>query len=111
LIGLPQHVPRKNGRVERRNDFNCRWYVLTTSSNKFLKDIFLGYGAVFFNPHAAGTHPELVSLMEEIETKKRKRMDTAAAWCRYQQLNYRRQFEGFEYQANVHFIVSQPFCF
>ncbi|KAH8550788.1 Sds3-like-domain-containing protein [Umbelopsis sp. PMI_123] len=51
-----------------------------------------------------GTHPELVSLMEEIESKKRKRMDTAAAWCRYQQLNYRRQFEGFEYQANVHFI-------
>lgn len=52
-----------------------------------------------------GTHPELVSLMEEIESKKRKRMDTAAAWCRYQQLNYRRQYEGFEYQANVHFIV------
>ncbi|KAI8578042.1 hypothetical protein K450DRAFT_248750 [Umbelopsis ramanniana AG] len=51
-----------------------------------------------------GTHPELVSLMEEIESKKRKRMDTAAAWCRYQQLNYRRQYEGFEYQANVHFI-------
>lgn len=44
--------------------------------------------------------------MEEIETKKRKRMDTAAAWCRFQQLNYRRQFDGFEYQANVHFIVS-----
>jgi len=53
---------------------------------------------------ADGTHPELVSLMEEIETKKRKRMDTAAAWCRFQQLNYRRQFDGFEYQANVHFI-------
>ncbi|KAI9286589.1 hypothetical protein BC943DRAFT_226217 [Umbelopsis sp. AD052] len=52
-----------------------------------------------------GTHPELVSLMEEIESKKRKRMDTAAAWCRYQQLNYRRQYEGFEYQANVHFVV------
>lgn len=53
---------------------------------------------------ADGTHPELMSLMEEIETKKRKRMDTAAAWCKYQQLNYRRQYEGFEYQANVHFI-------
>ncbi|KAG2176565.1 hypothetical protein INT44_007228, partial [Umbelopsis vinacea] len=51
-----------------------------------------------------GTHPELASLMEEIESKKRKRMDTAAAWCRYQQLNYRRQYEGFEYQANVHFV-------
>jgi hypothetical protein len=61
---------------------------------------------MFYQPKViTGTHPELVSLMEEIESKKRKRMDTAAAWCRYQQLNYRRQYEGFEYQANVHFIV------
>jgi hypothetical protein len=60
---------------------------------------------IFIHTGDTGTHPELVSLMEEIDSKKRKRMDTAAAWCRYQQLNYRRQYEGFEYQANVHFIV------
>lgn len=65
---------------------------------------------MFYQPIViTGTHPELVSLMEEIESKKRKRMDTAAAWCRYQQLNYRRQYEGFEYQANVHFIVRSVY--
>jgi 4-hydroxy-3-methylbut-2-enyl diphosphate reductase IspH len=55
---------------------------------------------------ANGTHPELITLMAEIEEKKGRRISTAEAWRKYQHTNFRRQFEGFEYQANVHFIVS-----
>ena len=55
---------------------------------------------------ANGTHPELVTLMAEIEEKKGRRIHSAEAWRRYQHANFRQQFEGFEYQANIHFIVS-----
>lgn len=55
---------------------------------------------------ANGTHPELITLMAEIEEKKGRRISTAEAWRKCQHTNFRRQFEGFEYQANVHFIVS-----
>ncbi|ORZ20487.1 Sds3-like-domain-containing protein [Absidia repens] len=53
---------------------------------------------------ANGTHPELVTLMTEIEEKKGRRIRTAEAWRKYQHANFEKQFEGFEYQANVHFI-------
>ncbi|CAO3592889.1 unnamed protein product [Absidia cylindrospora] len=49
-------------------------------------------------------HPDLVTLMAEIEEKKDRRINTAEAWRKYQHANFKRQFEGFEYQANVHFI-------
>lgn len=55
---------------------------------------------------ANGTHPELISLMAEIEEKKGKRINSAEAWRRHQYANFKRQYEGFEYQANIHFIVS-----
>ncbi|KAI9264818.1 hypothetical protein BY458DRAFT_534235 [Sporodiniella umbellata] len=58
------------------------------------------------NRIANGTHPELVSLMSEIEEKKGKRVSSAKAWRRHQYDNFKRQYEGFEYQANIHFIVS-----
>lgn len=54
---------------------------------------------------ANGTHPELVSLMTEIEEKKGNRIQSAESWRRYQHDNFKKQFEGFEYQANIHFIV------
>ncbi|KAI8332448.1 Sds3-like-domain-containing protein [Chlamydoabsidia padenii] len=53
---------------------------------------------------ANGTHPELVTLMTEIEEKKDRRIRTAEAWRKYQHGNFQRQFEGAEYQANVQFI-------
>ncbi|ORX62320.1 hypothetical protein DM01DRAFT_1331762 [Hesseltinella vesiculosa] len=56
---------------------------------------------------ANGTHPELVSLMTEIEEKKKRRIDVAEAWRKYQHANFKKQYEGFEYQANVHFIQSR----
>ncbi|KAI8097105.1 Sds3-like-domain-containing protein [Halteromyces radiatus] len=56
---------------------------------------------------ANGTHPELVTLMTEIEEKKERRISTAEAWRKYQHANFKQQFEGFEYQANVHFISSK----
>ncbi|KAI8375936.1 uncharacterized protein BYT42DRAFT_614731 [Radiomyces spectabilis] len=56
---------------------------------------------------ANGTHPELVTLMEEIEEKKERRIRSAEAWRRYQHENFKQQFEGFEYQANVHFISQR----
>lgn len=55
---------------------------------------------------ANGTHPELVTLLAEIEEKKGKRIHSAEAWRKYQHDNFRQQFEGLEYQANIHFIVS-----
>ncbi|RUP50151.1 Sds3-like-domain-containing protein, partial [Jimgerdemannia flammicorona] len=55
----------------------------------------------------AGTHPELAAFMAEIEEKRRKRLETADAWKRYQQWSYQRQYEGFEYQANVHFVSEK----
>lgn len=55
---------------------------------------------------ANGTHPELVTLMAEIEEKKGRRINSAEAWRRHQHANFRQQFEGFEYQANIHFVVS-----
>lgn len=55
---------------------------------------------------ANGTHPELVTLMAEIEEKKGKRIHSAEAWRKHQHANFKQQFEGFEYQANIHFIVS-----
>jgi hypothetical protein len=58
---------------------------------------------------ANGTHPELVTLMTEIEEKKHRRIRTAEAWRKYQHGNFQRQFEGAEYQANVQFIVSDRF--
>lgn len=54
---------------------------------------------------ANGTHPELVSLMAEIEEKKGNRIQNAEAWRRHQHANFKQQFEGLEYQANIHFIV------
>ncbi|RUS21910.1 Sds3-like-domain-containing protein [Endogone sp. FLAS-F59071] len=54
-----------------------------------------------------GTHPGLSAHMAEIEQKRQKRLDTAAAWKKYQQWGYHRQYEGFEYQANVHFIAKK----
>ena len=60
---------------------------------------------------ANGTHPELVTLMQEIEEKKGKRIHSAEAWRKHQHANFRQQFEGFEYQANIHFIVSVEFDF
>ncbi|CAO3648275.1 unnamed protein product [Mucor hiemalis] len=56
---------------------------------------------------ANGTHPELVSLMAEIEEKKGKRIHSAEAWRRHQHANFKQQFEGFEYQANIHFISQK----
>lgn len=56
---------------------------------------------------ANGTHPELVTLMAEIEEKKGRRINSAEAWRRHQHANFRQQFEGFEYQANIQFIVSR----
>ncbi|KAI8364327.1 Sds3-like-domain-containing protein [Choanephora cucurbitarum] len=56
---------------------------------------------------ANGTHPELVTLMAEIEEKKGRRIHSAEAWRRYQHANFRQQFEGFEYQANIHFISQR----
>ncbi|KAI7899956.1 uncharacterized protein BX663DRAFT_170769 [Cokeromyces recurvatus] len=58
---------------------------------------------------ANGTHPELVALMAEIEEKKGRRIHNAEAWRRHQHANFKQQFEGFEYQANIHFIVSVIF--
>lgn len=55
---------------------------------------------------ANGTHPELVTLLAEIEEKKGKRIHSAEAWRKYQHDNFKQQFEGLEYQANIHFIVS-----
>lgn len=55
---------------------------------------------------ANGTHPELLSLMAEIEERKMKRINSAKEWRRYQYANFKRQYEGLEYQANVHFIVN-----
>lgn len=60
---------------------------------------------------ANGTHPELVTLMAEIEEKKGKRIHSAEAWRKHQHANFKQQFEGFEYQANIHFIVSTYFFF
>ncbi|KAI8883051.1 hypothetical protein K501DRAFT_285531 [Backusella circina FSU 941] len=56
---------------------------------------------------ANGTHPELVTLMAEIEEKKGKRITSAEAWRRHQHANFKQQFEGFEYQANIHFISQK----
>ncbi|CAO3660032.1 unnamed protein product [Rhizopus microsporus] len=56
---------------------------------------------------ANGTHPELISLMAEIEEKKGKRINSAEAWRRHQYANFKRQYEGFEYQANIHFISQK----
>ncbi|KAG2200655.1 hypothetical protein INT47_005811 [Mucor saturninus] len=56
---------------------------------------------------ANGTHPELVTLMAEIEEKKGKRIHSAEAWRKHQHANFRQQFEGFEYQANIHFISQK----
>jgi hypothetical protein len=53
-----------------------------------------------------GTHPDLVASIAEIEEKKTKRISSAEAWREHQYDNFKKQFEGFEYQANVHFIVS-----
>lgn len=53
-----------------------------------------------------GTHPELLSLMIEIQEKKEKRVTSAEAWRKYQYAEFKKQYEGFEYQANIHFIVS-----
>jgi hypothetical protein len=58
---------------------------------------------------ANGTHPELVSLMAEIEEKKGKRISSAEAWREHQYANFKKQYEGFEYQANIHFMASFPF--
>jgi hypothetical protein len=58
---------------------------------------------------ANGTHPELVTLMAEIEEKKGKRIHSAEAWRKHQHANFKQQFEGFEYQANIHFIVKYLF--
>lgn len=59
------------------------------------------------NMIANGTHPELVTLMTEIEDKKGKRISSAEAWRRHQYDNFKRQYEGFEYQANIHFMVRE----
>ncbi|KAG1049969.1 hypothetical protein G6F43_007731 [Rhizopus delemar] len=56
---------------------------------------------------ANGTHPELLSLMAEIEERKMKRINSAKEWRRYQYANFKRQYEGLEYQANVHFISQK----
>ncbi|KAF7731851.1 Transcriptional regulatory protein [Apophysomyces ossiformis] len=56
---------------------------------------------------ANGTHPELVALMEEIEARKGQRIRTAEAWRKHQHQSFQQQFEGFEYQANVHFISQK----
>lgn len=56
---------------------------------------------------ANGTHPELISLMAEIEEKKDRRISSAEAWRRHQHANFKKQFEGFEYQANIHFISQK----
>ncbi|GAN04559.1 hypothetical protein MAM1_0067c04020 [Mucor ambiguus] len=56
---------------------------------------------------ANGTHPELVTLLAEIEEKKGKRIHSAEAWRKYQHDNFRQQFEGLEYQANIHFISQK----
>ncbi|KAI8079673.1 Sds3-like-domain-containing protein [Gilbertella persicaria] len=56
---------------------------------------------------ANGTHPELVTLMAEIEEKKGRRIHSAEAWRRHQHANFKQQFEGFEYQANIHFISQR----
>ncbi|KAG1444218.1 hypothetical protein G6F56_010387 [Rhizopus delemar] len=59
------------------------------------------------NMIANGTHPELVTLMTEIEDKKGKRISSAEAWRRHQYDNFKRQYEGFEYQANIHFMSEK----
>ncbi|CEP16921.1 hypothetical protein [Parasitella parasitica] len=56
---------------------------------------------------ADGTHPELVTLLAEIEEKKGKRINSAEAWRKYQYDNFKQQFEGLEYQANIHFISQK----
>ncbi|KAI9030858.1 Sds3-like-domain-containing protein [Phycomyces nitens] len=56
---------------------------------------------------ANGTHPELVALMEEIEAKKGKRIREAEAWRTCQHNNFRQQFEGVSYQANMHFASKK----
>ncbi|KAI9304289.1 hypothetical protein BJ944DRAFT_267069 [Cunninghamella echinulata] len=56
---------------------------------------------------ANGTHPELITLMAEIEEKKGKRISTAETWRECQHANFKRQFEGFEYQANINFIARR----
>ena len=55
---------------------------------------------------AIGTHPELVTMMETIEKKKNKRIQTAEAWRKYKRISYQQQFQGLEYQANIDFVVS-----
>lgn len=44
--------------------------------------------------------------MKKIEEKKEQRIKSAEAWRRHQRLNFQKQFQGLEYQANVTFIVS-----
>ncbi|KAG0788470.1 hypothetical protein G6F57_008358 [Rhizopus arrhizus] len=56
---------------------------------------------------ANGTHPELLSLVAEIEERKMKRINSAKEWRRYQHANFKRQYEGLEYQANIHFISQK----
>jgi hypothetical protein len=45
-------------------------------------------------------------LKAEIEEKKGKRISSAEAWRKHQHANFKHQFEEFEYEANIHFIVS-----
>ncbi|KAL1921673.1 uncharacterized protein VTP21DRAFT_10315 [Calcarisporiella thermophila] len=51
-----------------------------------------------------GTHPELTSLMKEIEEKRQSRLDTANVWLKYQEFCYQKQYEGIEYQAKMSFM-------
>ncbi|KAI9318738.1 hypothetical protein BX666DRAFT_1931109 [Dichotomocladium elegans] len=56
---------------------------------------------------AQGTHPDLVAMMERIEMKKNERIRTAETWRRYKRINYQRQLDGLEYQANIDFISGK----
>ncbi|KAI8141959.1 Sds3-like-domain-containing protein [Fennellomyces sp. T-0311] len=56
---------------------------------------------------ARGTHPELVTMMETIEKKKNKRIQTAEAWRKYKRISYQQQFQGLEYQANIDFVSGK----
>ncbi|KAG0167249.1 Transcriptional regulatory protein, partial [Apophysomyces sp. BC1034] len=54
-----------------------------------------------------GTHPEMIALMEKIETKKQQRINSAEAWRRQQHANYQQEFEGVEHMAHTVFIYQK----
>ncbi|RIA95553.1 Sds3-like-domain-containing protein [Glomus cerebriforme] len=54
-----------------------------------------------------GTHRELISRMEEIEQKRRRRLEIAASRKKYQEMHCQKQYEEAEYMAECEFMSDQ----